>query len=243
MSQQSISAWIRHPASIFLIILIVIMFVVMSEDSRQKPADTITMKNLPTFAIQPQGQLVTANEPAGTGAPSQKMGNDLPKMVRQINAPGAVANINAGKLQAPDLSSLLKPLENKVNAEPLNISNRLLLAQTYNELGLVDKALKEVRIAREQKPEHARAQLTLASILSKRKNERELTEAITLLNGLQSSTEIKQYLVSMYIGDASVRLGKNADARANWNEALIAMPVADNRRKIIEKRLAKLAEK
>jgi cytochrome c-type biogenesis protein CcmH/NrfG len=172
--------------------------------------------------------------------PPRPTGGDLPKIVQRLGGPplGAPAAPAPGRLTAPDLSSLLGRMEDKVKAEPNNISNRLLLAQTYNELGLIDKALVEVRSAAKQFPDHSRAKLVLASILSKRKNETELKEAVGILKGLRGNNEVKQYLVEMYLGDSWIRMGKHQSAKDSWKLALEGMPVSDNRRAKIEKSIA-----
>lgn len=170
--------------------------------------------------------------------------------MRQFSAPVLGAGGEAkkpagapGRLQAPDLGSLLGRLEDKVKAEPANMGNRLLLAQTYNELGLGDKALEEARAARKQDPEHARAKLVLAAILSARDGEAGLKEAKTLLEELTSNSETKQYLVAMYLGDTLIRLGDHAGALKQWQQAVDGMPVTDNRRAGLEKRIADLSAK
>jgi len=188
----------------------------------------------------------TGNAPT-TSKP--KMGGELPKIVRQFAAPStstattlkAKPTETPGRLQAPDLGSLLGRLEDKVKTDPSNIGNRLLLAQTYNELGLGDKAVAEVRAALVQAPDHARAQLVLASILSARQNEKDLNEAKALLDGLKLNVKIKQYLVAMYLGDALIRLGEHDAALKSWKQALETMPPTDNRRAQIEKRIADLS--
>jgi tetratricopeptide (TPR) repeat protein len=246
MSSQSLISWFRHPASILLIIVLVILLVIMSEQSRQaatsQPLAAIAPSTMAPTAIQPPAKFA----PPGGTAPS--MGGELPKIVNRLNA--STANPPArkpagvpGRLQAPDLGSLLGRLEDKVKADPSDINNRLLLAQTYNELGLGDKALTEVRAALAQAPDHGRAQLVLGSILSSRQDDAGLQEAKTLLSGLQSRDDIKQYLVAMYLGDTFIRLGDHAAALANWKQALDNMPVTDNRRSRLEKRIAELSAK
>jgi tetratricopeptide (TPR) repeat protein len=246
MSSQSLIFWIRHPASILLIIVLVILLVIMSEQSRQattaQPLAAIAPTTMAPAALQPPAKLTLP----GGRAPAT--GGELPKIVSRLNAstgnPEAMKQAGTpGRLQAPDLGSLLGRLEDKVKADPGNINNRLLLAQTYNELGLGDKALAEVRAALEQAPDHSRAQLVLASILSTRQNVAGLEEAKTLLSGLQSRDDIKQYLVSMYLGDTFIRLGKHKEALTNWKQALDSMPVTDNRRARLQKRIAELSAK
>ncbi|MBL1275373.1 MAG: hypothetical protein COB30_004745 [Ectothiorhodospiraceae bacterium] len=242
MAMQSFTVWIRHPGSILLIITVVLMFVVMNEQSRQSAS------NIPT-AFQTSSVSATAGSvptlPVVSSIPEggrAKMGNELPSIVRQFSAPSSrpAAVKPPGRLQAPDLGSLLGRLEDKVKSDPENIGNRLLLAQTYNELGLGDKGLDEVRAALVQAPDHARAQLVLASILSARQNEQGLSEAKMLLGRLKGNADVKQYMVAMYLGDALIRLGDRDAAIKNWTVALEKMPVTDNRRAQIEKRISEI---
>ena len=235
MSTQSFTTWLRHPGSIVLIIAVVMMYVIMAEQSRQ--SSTVGSSSGTPTAI------VSADNTGPTGS-KPRMGGELPKIVRQFAAPAAAPPLGAkptdapGRLQAPDLGSLLGRLEDKVKTDPANIGNRLLLAQTYNELGLGDKALDEVRAALVQAPDHARAQLVLAAILSSRQNDADLNEAKALLDGLKLNVKVKQYLVAMYLGDAAIRLGDHDAALKNWQQALETMPPTDNRRAQIEKRIA-----
>lgn len=234
MSTQSFTSWIRHPGSILLIIVVVMMFVIIAEQSNQSSSSSSGISAPPT-------PFDADNAPT---AQKQKMGSELPKIVRQFSAPtgGAptAATKPAGALQAPDLGSLLGRLEDKVKTDPTNIGNRLLLAQTYNELGLGDKALTEVRAALVQAPDHARAQLVLASILSARQNDKDLNEAKALLDGLKLNAKTKQYMVAMYLGDVFIRLGDHDAALKSWKQALETMPLTDNRRAQIEKRITDL---
>lgn len=258
MSTQSFITWLRHPGSIVLIIALVLMFVAMSEQSRQAPSSSIisNTSSTPAGAMAPptsgDAKPTTGTMTAPAAAPSAggaKMGGELPKIVRQFGTPSMGAGGTAkpagapGRLQAPDLGSLLGRLEDKVKAEPSNMGNRLLLAQTYNELGLGDKALAEVRAAREQAPDNERAKLVLASILSSRDNKEGLNEAKGLLEELKASSVVKQYLVAMYLGDTFIRMGDHEQALSSWKQALDGMPVTDNRRPGIEKRIADLSKK
>ncbi len=247
-TQSSFITWLRHPASIILIIAVVLMFVMMSEQSRQRPDIASVTTN--TTGIQAPAGKKAEPEATASGSVPAKTGGELPRIVRQFSVPvlgkpdGAAKKAGApGRLQAPDLGSLLGRLEEKVKAEPANMGNRLLLAQTYNELGLGDKAMEEARAARKQDPDHARAKLVLASILSARDNKEGLEEAKTLLEELTSSSDIKQYLVAMYLGDTFIRLGDHDAALKQWQEAVDSMPVTDNRRSGLEKRIADLSAK
>ena len=240
-SQSSFLDWLRHPGSIILLIALVLMFVVMLEqkDQQSQMLQPVVANKAPT------------SEPMRAAKPA-KMGDELPRIVRQFSTPSAspsqatsgVQKPAAGEsLQAPELGSLLGRLEEKVKAEPTNMSNRLLLAQTYNELGLADKALTEARAARTQDPNHQRAKLVLASILSGRDNAEGLNEAKGLLQELESGSDIKPFLIAMYLGDTHIRLGDHKAALNYWQQAVEMMPATDNRRQTIEKRIQDLSAK
>jgi len=220
------------------------MFLMMTDPTRQQNNNSSEM-TASTSAVMPSITVPSAEitMPSDMSAQTPRStGGDLPKIVQRLGGPsqGAPATSAPGRLTAPDLSSLLGRMEDKVQAEPNNISNRLLLAQTYNELGLLDKALAEARSAAKQFPDHSRAKLVLASILSKRKNEAELNEAVGVLKGLRGNSEVKQYLVEMYLGDSWIRMGEHQSAKDSWKLALEGMPVSDNRRARIEKSIADL---
>ena len=253
MSQQSFISWIRQPASIILIVALLIMFLMLTDQTRQNnTASSTNAAKMPAVMPSmgtPSAGITIPNEMPGQTA--QPMGGELPKIVQRLGGPSEAASTGSvpgstpgsnteNRLAAPDLSSLLGRMEEKVKAEPGNVSNRLLLAQTYNELGLMDKALEEVRAASKQFPDHSRAKLVLASILSKRKNETELKEAIGVLKNIRGNNEVKQYLVEMYLGNAWIRLGEHQSAKNSWKLALEGMPVSDNRRAKIEKSIADL---
>lgn len=245
-TQSSFITWIRHPGSIVLILAVVLMYVAMSEQTQQAPARASASAGniLPGGTLPAAAPIAAAADP-GRSMPSMssaRMGGELPRIVRQFSAP-ATANTTdrPDRLQAPELGSLLGRLEDKVKAEPSNIANRLLLAQTYNELGLGNKALEEVRAARKQDSTHARAKLVLASILSTRDNPQGLDEAKQLLTALKTSSETKQYLVAMYLGDTFIRMGDHDAALSQWQTAMQTMPVTDNRRPGIKQRIAGLS--
>jgi len=161
MSQQSFISWIRQPASIILIIALVIMFLMLTDQARLQEE----------MGPDKTGKASTVKPMAAPDAVmplSGELGGELPRIVQRLGStvPGAVSGSTLGstvgsktdgRLTAPDLGSLLGRLEDKVKAEPNNVSNRLLLAQTYNELGLTDKALDEIRAAVKQFPDHSRA--------------------------------------------------------------------------------------
>lgn len=174
--------------------------------------------------------------------PTSSSGGELPAIVKRYGGAqsSGKAVSKSETSSAPGLENLLTGLESKVKANPTNISNRILLAQTYLELGFKDKALKEARDVVAINPSLPRANLVLASVLSKSQQQAELNEALTLLDGLRSKTEVKQFLVQLYLGDASIRLSDHQGAINYWNAALKAMPETDNRRQELQKRIKDL---
>ena len=170
-------------------------------------------------------------------APSFNTGN-TPKI---LNSMGEASQ--PGKLQAPDLGGLLSGLEAKVAADPADIGKRLLLAQTYNELGMTEKSLKELRTMQAEHPEHARVNLVLASILSNSDDKKDLKESLQILDKLSTDKSVKQYLVHLYRGNALIRQQDHKGALENWKASLTDMPEGDNRRAVLQQRINDLSQK
>lgn len=165
-------------------------------------------------------------------------GQNTPKIVQSMSSAGQ----KEGQVTAPGLESLVSGLEQKVKADP-SVSNRLLLAQTYNELGMQDKALAGIRELQKENPEDGRVNLVLSSMLSRSNDEAKLKESLTILDKLSGDKTVQQYLVNMYKGDALIRVQDHDGALKYWKLALESMPAADNRRAILEKRIADLSIK
>jgi cytochrome c-type biogenesis protein CcmH/NrfG len=189
-----------------------------------------------------QGQAATDN----AGAEGIKLkppttasaGQNTPKIVQSMSSAGQ----KEGQVAAPGLESLVSGLEQKVKADP-SVSNRLLLAQTYNELGMQDKALAGMRELQKENPEDGRVNLVLSSMLSRSNDEAKLKESLTILDKLSDDKTVQQYLVNMYKGDALIRVQDHDGALKYWKLALESMPAADNRRAVLEKRIADLSTK
>lgn len=184
----------------------------------------------------------TAAQDAGPGEiklkPPAISGQNTPKIVQNMSG----NQQKAGSVSAPGLESLVKGLEEKVKANP-TVNNRLLLAQTYNELGMQDKALAGIRELQKEEPENGRVNLILSSILSRSTEEAKLKESLSILDKLSGDETVQQYLVNMYKGDALIRIQDHDGALKYWKLALEDMPAADNRRTILEKRIADLSMK
>jgi cytochrome c-type biogenesis protein CcmH/NrfG len=121
------------------------------------------------------------------------------------------------------------------------VDNRLLLAQTYNELGMQDKSLAEMRKLQKENPENHRINLILGSILSGSAEVEKLKESLILLDKASGDKTIQQYLVHMYKGDALIRMQDHEGALEQWKLALKDMPPADNRRTRLEQRVSELS--
>jgi tetratricopeptide (TPR) repeat protein len=162
---------------------------------------------------------------------------NTPKILESMGS-----NADSDRVTAPGLDSLIAGLEAKVKADPKNVGNRVLLAQTYNELGMRDKAVTELRALHKQEPENLRVDMVLASLLSQSSEPADIQDSLDLLDRLAKSTDpsIKQYLVSMYKGDALIRKQDHKGAMENWKSALQGMPAGDNRRTVLEQRIGNL---
>ena len=226
---------LRRPGGITVIVVAALAAVIWLDQTHDHPG---------SMAGKPAA--ISAKSPSPSpqstlSAPA--LGGELPAIVKRYGnapqTPGTTPSPTA-KMAAPGLENLLAGLESKVKGDPTNVSNRILLAQTYQELGFRDKALNEARDIAEKNPSHLRARLVLASILSKSQQQAELKEAVTLLDSLRSQAEVKQFLVQMYLGDALIRMGDHQNALANWKSALESMPAMDNRREELQQRIKNL---
>lgn len=165
-------------------------------------------------------------------------GQNTPKIVSSMSS----EEQREGQVSAPGLETLVAGLEEKVKKDP-SVNNRLLLAQTYNELGMQDKAMSTIRELQKEDPDNGRVNLVLSSMLSRSNDQEKLKESLTILDKLSGDKTIQQYLVNMYKGDALIRTQDHDGALKYWKLALEDMPAADNRRAILEKRIADLSAK
>jgi tetratricopeptide (TPR) repeat protein len=225
-----------QPVSFSILVLSAVIVVVWLD--QREPQTGLQEPALPAKTGMMATDSGTAGEPAALALKGPEINNR--------NTPGILDSMGAakspGKLQAPDLGGLLSGLEAKVAAEPGNISKRLLLAQTYNELGMADKALVELREMRKADPSHSRVNLVLASILSHSEDADSIKESLGILDSLAEDKSVKQYLVQMYRGDALIRSSDHKGALEQWSAALKTMPEADNRRSDLEQRINDLGE-
>ena len=168
----------------------------------------------------------------------------------QLSPPGSQTNIigqfNTGSGQqqsgAPAIDALLGRLEEKVKADPGNLDNRILLAQTYKELGRIPDATKELRNIQNQDPNNSRANLVLASILSQSNDQIELEESLQVLAKISGDDKVQPYLVELYRGDTLMNQKNLEGALKSWKQALVDMPKSDARYTILEKNVMDLSK-
>jgi len=104
------------------------------------------------------------------------------------------------------LSGLVAGLEKKVAANPGNIDQQLLLAQTYNELDNRAKSLDLLRSVNKQAPKHVQVKITLATVLMTGTDKQELKDALVLFD---DAIKLKPDVASMariYQGEIRVKL-------------------------------------
>ncbi len=146
----------------------------------------------------------------------------------------------AGAVSAPMLSNLIAGLEKKVASDPDNTGTKMLLAQTYAEVGEVDKGLKILRELKAKEPESLKIDLVLASVLGKSNNPAELNEALKLLVVVEQRDESKIGPVLLQRGRLYMKMGETESARKEWKQAVTRLPEGSGYRKQAEIELARL---
>jgi len=183
-----------------------------------------------------------------TGTESQFSSNMPSSRPLQLSPPGSqpdiMNSVGAGANQsgAPAIDALVGGLEAKVKADPGNLDNKVLLAQTYRELGRTDDATRELRDVLKQAPDNSRANLVLASILSQSDDQKELEESLKLLAKVKTDASIQPYIIDLYRGDALSHQNNPEGALKNWKQALASMPKSDARYAILEKKVMDLSK-
>ena len=108
------------------------------------------------------------------------------------------------------LGGLVAGLEKKVAANPENIDQQLLLAQTYKELDNRSKSLNLLHSLNKQAPKNAQVKITLATVLMTGDDKQELKEASQLFD---EAIKLKPEVASMarlYQGEIKVKLDNMA---------------------------------
>lgn len=229
--QKEATSLLKQPFVIAIALIVVAIVIIWASQKSAPSSNQESVAN--NSESEAAGPGIQLKPPTTAGA-----GQNTPKIVQSMEQPQE----KEGRVTAPGLESLVAGMEKKVAADP-TVSNRLLLAQTYNELGMQDKALAGMRELQKENPEDGRVNLVLSSMLSRSNDEAKLKESLTILDKLSGDKTIQQYLVNMYKGDALIRVQDHDGALKHWKLALDDMPSADNRRAILEKRIADLSAK
>lgn len=235
-AKSLLSSVVRNPLSFSIIVLSLVILIVwidyrtsIGSTSDVSSADISTLGQKSMGSGQPtdnSGSNIVLSPPSMANS-----GRSQPKIVDQF---GSDTNTQS---PVPAIEALVDGLETKVKSDPQNISNRILLAQTYRELGRLSDATQELRTIREMDPTHGRANLVLASILSQSEKQDELKESIQLLDGLAGDDSVQPYLVHMYRGDALMGQNDKQGALVQWKQALDVMPQSDGRYAALEKKI------
>lgn len=144
------------------------------------------------------------------------------------------------------LRSLLPKLEAKVAANPNDIGQQILLAQSYVELGQRQKGLQRLRDLHKKKPGQHDISFILASVLMKSADKIELLESSRLFRAMKKDSTMAQNrkgLLDLYYGQVLLRLDKKPQAVKIWRMALKRLPAADRHRSLIQSELARAANR
>ncbi len=139
---------------------------------------------------------------------------------------------------AGNLADLFPGLEAKVAANPDNIDQRVLLGQTYAELGQRDKAIKELHTAYRAAPQDARIAIVLATALMNDGTPAELRESFKLLGEAVGRKPEVAPMARLYQGDILTKLGDEQGALRIWKDYLRKMPAGDPQRTLFEDKIA-----
>lgn len=107
---------------------------------------------------------------------------------------------------AMSLNGLVAGLEKKVAANPENIDQQLLLAQTYNELDNRAKGLKLLQSLNKRAPGNPQVKITLATILMTSTDKQELKQASQLFDDAIRLKPEAASMARLYQGEIQVKL-------------------------------------
>lgn len=155
----------------------------------------------------------------------------------------SAAPMDAAASNAGNLADLLPGLEAKVAANPNDVDRRVLLGQTYGELGQHDKAIKELGIAHRVAPQDPRVTILLATALMEHGEPGELRESYKLLDEAVKRKPAVAPMARLYQGDILARLGDTQGAVKVWKGYLKQMSAGDQRRSMFEEKIAQASAK
>lgn len=107
---------------------------------------------------------------------------------------------------ARSLGDLVAGLEKKVAANPENIDQQLLLAQTYNELNQREKSISLLNKLNKQAGKNAQVKIVYATVLMKSDNTQDLKLAYQLFEEAIKLKPDVESMAKMYMGEINVKL-------------------------------------
>lgn len=180
--------------------------------------------------------------PVPEASPLNSAPNFAPAVTQPITTQPAaeMSTQAAGSTQvAPILGDLVVRIEAKVKADPSDVGNQILLAQTYAELGRTDEGVAILRGIAPGRPGTERVNVVLASLLIKSGKKNELIEALKLLDMVGKVDSTQRGFTELYRGRAYLAQGKKDVALKAWASALKKLAPDDNARTQIEDEIAK----
>ena len=159
------------------------------------------------------------------------------------NAEESMSQADAGAPHVASLADLLPGLEAKVAANPKDVDQRLLLAQTYKELGKRDKAVHELRIVHRAQPKNIEVTILLGTALMEGESRQDLNEAFSLLDEAVRQKPAVSPMARLYQGDIRVKLGDTKGAIRIWQDYLNHTSAGDQRRGMFEEKIAQLNDR
>lgn len=164
----------------------------------------------------------------------------VPGTITPLASPVTINDKANSDQVAPMLANLVGRLEAKVKADPANVSNQILLAQTYSELGRTDEGIAILRKAALTKVETPRVNVVLASLLSKSEKAEDLPIALKLLDDATKTDSGQAGIAELYRGRIYMAQGKKDVAIKTWKAALKKIPATDTARAQLEEELVKV---
>jgi cytochrome c-type biogenesis protein CcmH/NrfG len=187
--------------------------------------------------VYDNGSKTTVPAQPSVGTPAQDGG--VGQTLQPLSSPVPAGDKGQGAQSAPMLGDLVGRLEAKVKAEPDNVDNQILLAQTYSELGRTDDGVAILRTLSKAERATPRVYVVLASLLSKSGQPQDLKEATQLLDKAEKQDPAQTGFVRLYRGRILVAQGDKDAAVKVWQDALKKVDPNDGARGQIEQELSR----
>jgi len=175
-----------------------------------------------------------------TSTPASTPATVVSTMSSTVAAGSESASAADAPKPVPMLANLLAGLEKKVAADPQNMGLKMLLAQTYAEVGEISRGLGILREMNKSDPDNKKVSLVYATVLGKSNNPAELNEAMGLLNDLEKSNPEQKGTVLLQRGRIYLRMGETESAKKQWQQVVTELPETSGYRKQAELELSKL---